>query len=194
MAEGTVFGNVLQFFSDAGIYQVVLPFLLIFAMVFAILEKTKVFGLEEINGKQYTRKNVNSIVAFVIAFFVVGSSQLVEIILKVSSQAMIVLLVVVLAMVLIGTFSKEDEGYFTGPYKWIFMVIVGLALALIIANAIPIAGTTALRYAYDWLIANVTSTIIATILLIALIIGVMVFITSGDLIEKFLGGAKKKEE
>ena len=45
----TAFGSVIVFFQDLGMYDVVLPFLLVFAIVYAILEKTKVFGTEEIN-------------------------------------------------------------------------------------------------------------------------------------------------
>ena len=59
---------VINFFGELGIYDVVLPFLLVFTIVFAILEKTKVFGMEEIDGKKYTRKNINAIVAFVVSF------------------------------------------------------------------------------------------------------------------------------
>ena len=69
MAE-SVFRGVISFFGDIGLYDVVLPFLLVFTIVFAILEKTKVFGVEEIEGKKYTRKNLNAMASFVIAFLV----------------------------------------------------------------------------------------------------------------------------
>ena len=42
--------------------------------------------------------------------------------------------------------------------------------------------------------ANVTSTIVATVAMFALIIGVMVFITSGDAISKMISGGGKKSE
>ena len=59
MAE-TVLGGVIGFFQRIGIYDVVLPFLLTFTIVFAILEKTRVFGVEKIEGADYPRKNLNS--------------------------------------------------------------------------------------------------------------------------------------
>ena len=58
MAEESLFRGVLSFFNDIGIYDVILPFLLIFTIVFAILEKTKVLGVEEIEGKKYTKKSL----------------------------------------------------------------------------------------------------------------------------------------
>ena len=42
MANGSVFRGALVFLDEIGIYDVVLPFLLVFAVVFAIFEKTKV--------------------------------------------------------------------------------------------------------------------------------------------------------
>ena len=53
----STFRGALEFFEDIGIYDVILPFLLIFTIVFAILEKTKVFGTEEIEGTKNTKKN-----------------------------------------------------------------------------------------------------------------------------------------
>jgi len=46
------FRNTLDFFDNIGIFDVVLPFLLVFTIVFALLERTKVFGVEEIEGKK----------------------------------------------------------------------------------------------------------------------------------------------
>ena len=60
MAEESVFRGVMTFFDKLGIYDVVLPFLLTFTIVFAILEKTKVLGTESIEGKSYSKKNLNN--------------------------------------------------------------------------------------------------------------------------------------
>ncbi len=47
MAE-TVFRSAISFLNDIGLYDVVLPFLLVFTLVFAILEKTKLLGMSEL--------------------------------------------------------------------------------------------------------------------------------------------------
>ena len=49
------FREVIQFFDGIGLFDVVLPFLLVFTIVFAIFEKTKVLGTEEIEGHKYTK-------------------------------------------------------------------------------------------------------------------------------------------
>ena len=131
------FRQVLNFFDSIGLFYVVLPFLLVFTIVFVILEKTKVLGTEDIEGKRYTKKNLNAIAAFVMAFLVVASSELVEIITTVSSQAVIVLFLSVLFLLLVGSFYKEGEPVFLeGGWKIVFMIIVFIAIIGIFLGAI----------------------------------------------------------
>ena len=74
----TQFREIINFFDNIGIFDVVLPFLLVFTIVFALLERTKVFGVEDIEGKKYTKKNLNSVAAFVIAFLQLLPHQVLE--------------------------------------------------------------------------------------------------------------------
>ena len=39
----TPLGRAVEFFRDFGLFDIVLPFLLVFAIVFAVLEKTRIF-------------------------------------------------------------------------------------------------------------------------------------------------------
>ena len=80
MAEESVFRGVIEFLGKIGVYDVILPFLLVFTIIFAILEKTRVLGTEEIDGKKYSKKNINAMVAFVMSFLVVASTKLVAVI------------------------------------------------------------------------------------------------------------------
>ena len=59
MAE-TVLGGAVDFLQDFGFFDVVLPFLLVFTLVFGILEKTKIFGTEKVGDKEYPKKNINT--------------------------------------------------------------------------------------------------------------------------------------
>src|SRR6056297_805234 len=115
----TVLGNAMNFLVELGVFQVILPFLLVFTMVFAFLEKTKVYGTEqyrsEIDGKihEVTRKNLNSMTAFVIAFFVVASAQLVSLISEVTSNVVLLIVLVFSFTLTIGAFQKQEEkGFF----------------------------------------------------------------------------------
>src|SRR4030042_4452892 len=98
------FRTTLEFFEKLGIYDVILPFLLVFTIVFAIFEKTKLFGTDDIDGKKYTRKNLNSMVAFVSAFLVVASTKLVAIINETVANAVLLLILSICFLLLAGSF------------------------------------------------------------------------------------------
>tara|TARA_B100000315_G_scaffold257191_1_gene305190 strand:- start:120 stop:674 length:555 start_codon:yes stop_codon:yes gene_type:complete len=134
----TPFREIIEFFANIGVFDVVLPFLLVFTIVFALLERTKVFGVEEIEGKKYTKKNLNSAAAFVIALLVVASSRLVEIITAVSSKFVVLLFLVVLFLLLVGSFFKEEpHGVFLeGGWRTTFMVVVFFVLIFIFLDAL----------------------------------------------------------
>lgn len=180
MADVSTFRGVLEFFGKIGIYDVILPFLLVFTIVFAILEKTRVFGTEKVKGEEYTRKNLNAMTAFVIAFFVIASSRLVEVLTEVSANAVVLLMASVLFLMLVGSFSKETkEGVFLeGIQKWIFIIVMFIGLAGIFLNALTVAdGRTWLQVALDWLGTFWSSDAVASVILIIVIIGLMYFIT-----------------
>ena len=125
MVEESAFRGVIEFFGEIGVYDVVLPFLLVFTIVYAILEKTRVLGTETFEGKKYSRKNLNAIVAFVIAFLVVASTRLVAAINQAMGNIILLLLVSFSFLMLIGSFMKEtEEGVFlTGGWRILFMTI-----------------------------------------------------------------------
>ena len=192
MVEQSVFRGTLEFFGKLGIYDVILPFLLVFTIVFAILEKTRIFGVEEIDGKKYTKKNLDAMVAFVIAFFVIASSQLVEAITQISSQVVILLLLSVFFLILVGSFHKEtEEGFFLqGGWNITFMVIMFVGIIGIFLNAIKIeSGQTWLSWIMDFISTKWNTDWVASLILIGFVIGMMVWITSSSGPKK----EKKKE-
>src|SRR3989344_1112633 len=168
----TPFRGIIEFFADIGLYDVVLPFLLVFTIVFAILEKTKVFGTEKIEGREYTKKNINAMASFVIAFFVVASSRLVEIITEVSSQAVLLLLLSVLFLLLVGSFFKEGAGVFLeGGWRILFMVIMFVGIVLIFLNSLGW-----LDKVWDFIGGGQGGNAVGSIVLIVIIIFFMIYV------------------
>lgn len=177
----TLLGNVILTLERLGVYDVILPFLLVFSVVFAILEKTRVLGTEKVGGEPYSRKSLNSIVAFVSAFFVIASAQLVAIITTVSSQMVILMLVIVFFMLLVGAFyhpgaeTKRDELF----DKWAkgFAYVMVVAIVAMFLNAIPYSSNqTWLAYAMGWLSRYGNSSSVGAILLIIFVIAFMYWI------------------
>jgi hypothetical membrane protein len=150
MVQQTPLGGIIEFFKEIGMYDVVLPFLLVFTIVFAILEKTKVFGVEEIGDKKYTRKNINAMVAFVVGFIVVASSRIVSVINKVMGNVVLLLLVSVCFLLLIGSFMKEGEVRLEkGGWQTFFMFFMFIGVALIFLHALGWLDV-ALSYVIDY--------------------------------------------
>ena len=177
----TQFREIISFFDNIGIFDVVLPFLLVFTIVFALLERTKVFGVEEIEGKKYTKKNLNSVAAFVIAFLVVASSRLVEIITAVSSNFVVLLFLVVLFLLLVGSFFQEKpEGVFLeGGWKTLFMVIVFIVLIFIFLDALNLLEDT-----FGFLSGTDRGEVVGSVFLLVLIVLFVAYVTKDRKIDK----------
>jgi hypothetical protein len=174
MADPSVLGNVIQFFQRIGIYDVVLPFLLTFTIVFAIFEKSKILGMERTKEGEYTKKNLNSMAAFVIAFMVIASSRLVETITSISANIVVLLLLGTFFLLLVGTFyaPKEKEPIaLDGGWKTTFTVIMFIGIVVVFLDAIKTeAGVSWLDQLFNYLGQFWTSTAVAAIILIIFLV------------------------
>lgn len=174
----TVFRESIDFLVRLGIYDVVLPFLLVFTIVFAILEKTKIMGTEkDSKDRELTKRNLNSMIAFVMAFFVIASTQLVAVINKTVSQIFLLLLLIICFMMLAGAFhGQTKEGFFLNKkdhpfYYSIFMIIVFVSIIMIFLNALGW-----LDIIYGFLKDNWNKSYVAAVIFIGVCIGFMAYI------------------
>ena len=173
------FATGIQFLDRLGVYEVLLPFLLIFTLIFAILEKTKIFGTEEVNGHEMAKKNLNSMFAFVTAFIVVASSRLVATINEAIANITILVLLGFGFMLLIGVFhTGKDELKIDKTYKNIFIGIMFVGILGIFMHAIKTKdGTPWLYYGWNYLVNNIDTGAMGALILTLLIVGMMAFIT-----------------
>ncbi|MFH0798510.1 MAG: hypothetical protein V1906_03805 [Candidatus Woesearchaeota archaeon] len=177
----TALGSAIDFLRDFGFFDVIQPFLLVFSILFGILEKTKVFGVEEIDGKKYARKNINSMVSFVIAFFVIATKEIVTALQVSLPKVALVLTIVVCFMLLVGSFMAEGEFSFEKNKFWkgFLTIIMFLAVVVIFLDA------------FNWLdpiigyVLSEKSTIVVPLLIFAGMIGTVFYI---------IGGSKPKSE
>ena len=118
MVEESLFRGVISLLDKIGVYDIILPFLLVFTIVFAILEKTKALGTEKIGGNELTKKNLNSMVAFVVAFLVIASTQLVAVISQVMANVVLLLILAICFLMLVGVFFGTGE-IFLNALDWL---------------------------------------------------------------------------
>lgn len=122
MAIDLDFTTFIQDLQDIGFYNYFLPFVLIFAITFALLENSKILG---------EKKNVNVIISMVIGFILIAQQPIVEIInlfLQKSSLIIVVILVALLVIFLVSGSSKLKGGVGAGII--ILIILLSLVWAL----------------------------------------------------------------
>jgi hypothetical protein len=167
--------------QEIGIMDVILPFILVFTIVFAVLQKTKILGTEE-DGKK-PKKNFNAVIALVMGLGVVvphitgsyptESSDVVNIINSALPNISVVLIAVVMMLLMIGVFGGGVDFSKSGAAGW--------AVAFAIAATIFIFGTAA----YWWDLPNwlgfLHDSDTQALIVILLVFGALIaFITADD--------------
>lgn len=95
------FRTLLLQWKFAGVFDIILPFLLIFALVFAILEKSKVLG---------QNKGIYAIVALAIAFFAISNPMLTGFFAILFANAGVGFAVLLVVILFIGMFMRDEKG------------------------------------------------------------------------------------
>ncbi len=176
MQDSTLRGS-LEFMGELGIFDTVLPFLLIFTLIFAFLEKSKVLGTEKIkvgdSVETVPKKNLNSIVAFVMGFIFVASAQLVGLMNEILAGVGMALVMIFAYLLVLGSFQEEKETpfYLQGNLNIVFQIVVILAITLIFLNAMNWLDLT-----IGFIASIMTTQVVTTIALILVILGFMYFV------------------
>jgi hypothetical membrane protein len=191
-ASVTPFNNALDFMGELGVFNVILPFLLVFTIVYAVLEKTKIFGTEKSDGREVTRKNLNGMTAFVMAFFVVASSNLVMAINRILGSVVLLLLLSVCFLLLAGSFhSGKEEFFLKGGWKTLFMIIMFVGVVIIFLAALPNPDNSWLNMIWNALSNNFESATVSAVVFLIIVVVAMIYITGG--FEKKKGEGAKEE-
>ncbi len=173
------FATGIDFLDRLGVYEVLLPFLLIFTLVYAILEKSKVFGTEKIGDHEYSKKNLNSMFAFVTSFLVVASSRLVAAVNEAVANMTILMLLGVCFLMLVGVFhTGKDELSIGKPFKSIFTWLAFVGIILIFLHAIKTKeGVPWLFYAWGFIVRNFDTGAMGALILTIIVVLLMGYIT-----------------
>jgi hypothetical protein len=160
------FQSTIRILEGWGLMDVLLPFLLMFVIVFAILQKTNILGK--------TKKNFNVMVALIVALMVViphvlgtypAGFDVVDIMNMVVPQISLIIVAILMLLLLLGLFGGAS-------IPGAVAAIAGLVVLFIFL------GTTEWLYGLDWLYDFFGAEVISFIIVI-LIFGLIIwFITS----------------
>ncbi len=102
--------------QDLGIYDVALPFLLVFVIVFGILQKVNLFGEKS--------KNLNAVVALVAGLVFLQNTFLVFTLQRYLARMSFALVVFLMFLLLIGIFAGKYKGLKNGALTTAFVVSI----------------------------------------------------------------------
>ncbi|MCC7574661.1 hypothetical protein KO361_03650 [Candidatus Woesearchaeota archaeon] len=176
------FRGMIQNLEAIGLLDVLLPFILIFTLVFAVLQKTKILGTDE---HDKPRKNFNVILSLVMALGVViphitgryiYGLDVVDVINRAIPNVALLVVGVVMVLLVTGVFGNPlntSKSYLGGGFVALSILAVGLIFAIA-------AGWIGRGYIPRWLYFLYDpqfQALIVTLLVFALIIN---FITKED--------------
>jgi len=140
--------DVLIVMEQIGFTEIVLPFIIVFTVVFAVLQKSRVLGAD---AKGNPKTNYNAMVAFVIGFFVLIMFKTLKAI-TLFTRYVVILLV---AFVFLGIILSFIGGrlYMSGAVKFVGLALILFVLleSLVMAGIIP--EDTAYRVIFPLLVA-----------------------------------------
>jgi len=109
--NGGILSRGILKLQEIGVMDVILPFILVFTIVFAVMQKTKILGEDE---EKKPRKNFNAVIALVMALGVViphitgsypANADIVNIVNSALPNISVVLIAVVMMLLMIGVFG-----------------------------------------------------------------------------------------
>ena len=176
------FNSLIFALERWGVLDVILPFILVFTIVFAVIERTKLLGEDKYKNKKY-----GAVIAMVMAFAVIvphvtgsswyGGIDIVVIINRALPQVSLLLVAVVMMLLTVGLWTNKRPDGSKGIGQW-FTLLSGL---LVIAIFVASIGWWRVP---GWLWRFLSSDIIP------LIVAILVF----GLIIKFIAGDEKSAE
>jgi len=170
----SLFGNAITVLESLGFFSVVLPFLLIYSIVYGTLVRTKIFG----EGAA----QINAMVAFTIALIFVAAANVVDVMSTFIPWVGLIAIFVVSAMMLSVLILGGDIEAFAKQYKApaIGLIIVAMFYALFsVAGWFEAIGDSLFSSKGDLLMGIVSVEDLLGVVVLLGIIGAMMVVTKG---------------
>jgi len=151
-------GSVLLQWQSAGVFDYLLPFLLIFALVMAILQKSKILG---------DQKGLNIIISVVIGFLALQLDFVPMLFRELFPRVGVAVAVLLILLIFIGMFVDVDD-----KTKWPSYVL--MAIGFVMFLIIIVQSFDRFGWYGSWNMTDYTGWIILAVLLIGLIVAVSV--------------------
>jgi len=157
--------SAIDFLKSFGFFDIILPFVLVFTLLFAIFEKTEVLGKD--------KKNLSAMISFAIAFFVVGATNIIPVLKEALPMISLGLVIIISFILLYGSLhTGKEEFKLSKGYRGLIGVLAFVAVILIFVGSIrDDSGNSWLVVAWDFIVNDVASgPVVSTVIFLGLTI------------------------
>lgn len=158
MAFGSTIQDMLIQLEYLGFFNYVLPFLLVFAVIYGILSFTKVFQ---------EQKAVNIIVAIILGLLSIRLSFFSDFLTELSPRLGVGLVIILTLLILIGMFVPAN---YEDIISWVLLAIGGVIFVVILLQSSSVLG----YFGYDLYSGETVGWIVMIGILVAIVIAVAV--------------------
>ncbi len=132
--EGGAIGDMLSQWEQAGFFSYLLPFLLIFALVFGLLTQTKIFK---------DNKAINGIIAFVVGLMALQFEFVPRFFSEIFPRLGVGLAILLLILIFIGMFADPDSNA-------VMYAMLGIGAIIVIIILVQTAGAVGWSSGWWW--------------------------------------------
>jgi hypothetical protein len=126
------FTDSVDYLVSIGVYDVLLPFLLIFSIIFAILEKTKILGAN--------KTNINVIVSVVVGLLLIVQRSIVELINIFLPRVSLMIVVILMGLLVIAMVAGKEFTGLKGTTLGIAIIVIIIAIIIALTSSPSGAG------------------------------------------------------
>jgi len=135
MAIQWSFGDLITYFQQIGVYDYFLPFLLVFAIIFATLEKTQLFGAD--------KERINAVIAFVVGLVLIVQQPIVETINMFLPRVSLLFVIILMGLLIISMIGGKT---FQGLQGTVFTVMTIVVIIFVLLALTPNFGIGLSQY------------------------------------------------
>lgn len=129
--------------ESIGVFEILLPFLLVFALVFGLLEKTKILGKD--------KRNINAVVALILGLLFITQFEIVQTMTSFLPKISLFMIIAIMFLLLISFFgAKVHEKQ--SPFLWIVCVIVLIAIYWALSPSLGLEMPYFVEQYWPWII------------------------------------------
>jgi hypothetical protein len=155
----TTITEILNQWYALGIFDYLLPFLLIFALVFGILDRIRILG---------DNKGVNAVIALTVGLLALLNDYVTNFFSIIFPYAGIALAILLVGLILFGLISDEHWS------RWIWMIIGGISFVVVVWAALN-------RFSWNFGVGSmVLADLVPTIIILLIVVGAFLIIWRGS--------------